>query len=158
MPQLVKGGKYIFGRTKINDTMKIRIPDEAWDEYGFSGISEVLLLSASKTSGGFSIHRPDVIMKSKLKSMIAPLGYSEETNSFKAGFQDIFVTNGRLMCRTLLDENKYIVLSEKICDRLNLRTGDYLLVGRGSGLGPAFIAKGPIYSEAEKHDNIPEFQ
>ncbi len=33
MPQLVKGGKYIFGWTSINKDLRIRIPNEIYDEY-----------------------------------------------------------------------------------------------------------------------------
>ena len=35
MPQLSKGGKWIFGWVVVDDTRKIRIPPEAFGEYGF---------------------------------------------------------------------------------------------------------------------------
>ena len=33
MPQLVKGGKYIFGWSKVGKEGKIKIPPEAYEEY-----------------------------------------------------------------------------------------------------------------------------
>ena len=35
MPQLVKGGKWVFGWIVVGRLKKIRIPPEAYNEYGF---------------------------------------------------------------------------------------------------------------------------
>ena len=53
MPQLVKGGKYIFGWAKIGNNGEIRIPPEAYHEYDLKKDKNSILFSGSKTSGGF---------------------------------------------------------------------------------------------------------
>lgn len=53
MPQLVKGGKYVFGWSKVNSEGKITIPQEAFDEYQFKSGTKAFLLPGSKRSGGF---------------------------------------------------------------------------------------------------------
>jgi len=52
MPQLVKGGKYVFGWSKVNDEGKIVIPSKAFIEYHFKAGEKIILLSGSKTWGG----------------------------------------------------------------------------------------------------------
>jgi hypothetical protein len=84
MPQLVKGGKYVYGWTTINTDGRIRMPDEAFDEKSFWPSNELI-------------------------------------------------------------------------DSFELQIGNKLLVGRGSGLGPAFMARGRIYDEALKHKNLHEY-
>lgn len=55
MPQLVKGGKYVFGWSKVNDEGKIVIPSKAFIEYHFKAGEKIILLSGSRTSGGFGL-------------------------------------------------------------------------------------------------------
>jgi len=153
MPQLVKGGKYVFGWTWINKDFKIRIPDETYDEYKFTGSDKLIILSGSKSSGGFSIISLHSIMNSKLSDNIIRLvGYRKETNSFATHKLEIIKQKERLVSWTSLEKGNYFRLSMELMSALNINIGDKLLVGRGSGLGPAFIAKGTIYEEALQHD------
>ena len=55
MPQLVKGGKYVFGWSKVSDEGKIVTPSKAFIEYHFKAGEKIILLSGSKTSGGFRL-------------------------------------------------------------------------------------------------------
>lgn len=41
MPQLVKGGKYIFGWAVVQNDGRIKIPDEAFTEYDFHSKTDV---------------------------------------------------------------------------------------------------------------------
>ena len=158
MPQLVKGGKYIFGWTWINKDLKVRIPDETYDEYKFTETDKLIILSGSTSSGGFSIITPKSIINSKLsKNIIRLLGYKEDSNSFKTDKLEIIKQGGRLLSWTYLEKEKYFIFSIDLISALNLNIGDKLLVGRGSGLGPAFIFKGKIYEEALKHKDLMEF-
>lgn len=153
MPQLAKGGKYIFGWTRINKNYKIRIPDEAYDEYEFTRTDKLIILSGSKSSGGFSIITPNSIINSKLsKDIVRSLGYNKETNSFRTNSLEIIKHGERLVSWTSLDKNKYFATSSVLLALLKINIGDILLVGRGSSLGPAFIGRGAIYKQALKHD------
>jgi hypothetical protein len=153
MPQLVKGGKYVFGWTRINKDFKIRIPDETYDEYNFTETDKLIILSGSKSSGGFSIITPNSIINSKLSINITRLiGYKKESNSFTTNKLGIIKHGERIISWTAIEGEKYFRLSIELMTSLNINIEDKLLVGRGSGLGPAFIGKGTIYKEALKHD------
>jgi len=155
MPQLVKGGKYVFGWTVLNNDLSIRIPDEAFDEYKFIGTDKLIIISGSISSGGFSIITPDSIINSKLSNnIISLIGYKKEINSFTADRLEILKYGKRLISWASLDKKKYFELSNELINLLNIKLGCRLLVGRGSGIGPAFIAKGTIYNEALKHKDI----
>jgi hypothetical protein len=158
MPQLVKGGKYVFGWTTINTDGRIRIPDEAFDEYNFKMCEKIILMSGSITSGGFSISRSDSLIASKIgQQIIDLLGYLKESDSFTAHRLKVIKSGTRLITWTILDDDKNFWLSNELIDSLGLQIGSKLLVGRGSGLGPAFIARGRIYDEALKHKNLHEY-
>lgn len=158
MPQLVKGGKYIFGWTRINNDLKIRIPDETYDEYKLNETDKLVILSGSKSSGGFSIITPYSVINSKLsKNILRLVDYRKDSNSFKTNELEIIKQGERLVSWTSLEKDKYFRLSNDLISALNLNIGKKLLVGRGSGLGPAFIAKGTIYEEALKHKDLLEF-
>ena len=153
MPQLVKGGKYIFGWTIINKDLKIRIPDETYEEYNFTETDKLIILSGSKSSGGFSIITPNSIINSKLSNnIIALIGYLHEYNAFTTNILEIIKHGNKIISWTAIEGEKYFRLSKELITFLNLKIEDRLLVGRGSGLGPAFIGKGTIYKEALKHD------
>jgi hypothetical protein len=91
------------------------------------------------------------------KDIIKLVGYNKETSSFKTNRLEIIKRGERFVSWTSLDKEKYFRLSLEIISSLNLNIGDKLLVGRGSGLGPAFIAKGIIFEEALKHKDLLEF-
>jgi len=155
MPQLVKGGKYVFGWTVLNNDLSIRIPDEAFDEYKFIETDKLIIISGSISSGGFSIITPDSIINLKLSNnIISLIGYKKEINSFTTDRLEIVKYGKRLISWTSLDKKNYFELSNELINLLNIKIGCRLLVGRGSGLGPAFIAKGTIYNEALKHKDI----
>jgi len=61
MPQLVKGGKWVFGWVIVGSGGEITIPPEAYREYGFRAGDEVVFLKGSRHSGGFGIGRADHI-------------------------------------------------------------------------------------------------
>jgi hypothetical protein len=159
MPQLVKGGKYVFGWTVLRDDLRIRIPDETYEEYKFIKTDQLIIMSGSKSSGGFSICSPHTMSNYKLSNNIFGLiGYVKESDSFTRERLEMVKSGKRLISWTYLDKEKYFMLSKELVDSLDLETGCRLLVGRGSGMGPAFISKGIIFNEALKHRDLLEYQ
>ncbi|MEW6558549.1 MAG: hypothetical protein AB1349_14565, partial [Elusimicrobiota bacterium] len=55
MPRIAKGGKYVFGWSKVGKIGRIVIPKEAMKEYKFEVRERVILMSGSRRSGGFGI-------------------------------------------------------------------------------------------------------
>jgi hypothetical protein len=158
MPQLVKGGKYVFGWTTINNELQIRIPDEAFEEYQLFKANKIVLISGSKASGGFGTCSTDSLIKTKFShNLIKLTGYVKKTDSFTTGNLEILKTGDRWICWTYLNKKKYLSLSPELLSLLGLKAGDKLLAARGSGIGPSFIARGIIYNEALKHNNLLEY-
>jgi hypothetical protein len=67
MPQLEKGGKWVFGWVVIRTGKKISIPPEAYREYGFLTGDEIAFTRGGRSSGEFGIGRaydmPELLKK-----------------------------------------------------------------------------------------------
>ncbi|MBN1120909.1 MAG: hypothetical protein JXJ17_07505 [Anaerolineae bacterium] len=129
MPQLVKGGKWVFGWTIVNPSRLITIPPAAWIEYGFQVGDKIAFLKGSKTSGGFAIGRMVVLTQKSTPIIDHALAHAEIAEA------------GRIA----------------LPPTINVHTGDRLLVVRGSGLALGFLIKGPIIDEAINHPEIETF-
>ena len=126
MPQLVKGGKWVFGWVTVSPRGVLEIPPEAWIEYGFQPGEEAIFLPGSRTSGGFGLSTPRLMARGA-----SPM----ET---------------RALARSRLDKDGKV----KLPPQLGLQPGVRLLVVRGSGRALGFVARGPIYEEAQKHPGL----
>ncbi len=60
MPQLSKGGKYVFGWTKIKRNGEIIIPEEIVKEYGLNLEKNLILITGSNLSSVFAARGPIV--------------------------------------------------------------------------------------------------
>lgn len=132
MPQLVKGGKWVFGWAVVGPDGSLPIPPEAWDEYGFQAGEEAILIAGSRTSGGFGVSTFRLLNES-------PLGPHLEN---------------RALGRGEIGQDQRVMLPAEA----NVQEGDRLLVARGSGLALGFLVRGPIYAEALRHTNIDLFE
>jgi hypothetical protein len=129
MPQLVKGGKWVFGWVLVGPQGEVTIPPEAWEEYGFQSEDEVIFVPGSRRSGGFGLSTPRL-----LGQMGRPL-------------------QARGVVRGQIAENHQAIVPPAI----GIRPGDRLLAVRGSGKALGFVAEGPIYDEALKHPSLEVF-
>lgn len=59
MPQLEKGGKWVFGWVVVRAGKGIVVPPEAHCEFGFRAGDEIAFAKGSQSSGGFGIGRSD---------------------------------------------------------------------------------------------------
>jgi hypothetical protein len=129
MPQLAKGGKWVFGWVIIGPHRDIRIPPAAYAEYGFRAGEPVVFLRGSRRSGGFSVGRCE-----KLEGCQSPLRYC-------------FIDQGKVGTGGQIE----------VPPAVNVQSGDRLLVVRGSGLALGFLTQGPIYEEALHHSEVETF-
>jgi len=127
MPQLAKGGKWVFGWCIVGLAGEIRIPPDAYTEYEFQPGESVIITRGSRRSGGIGVARQEKFAKSPLRSYFivqATMGMSGQmTLPTEAGIQP----------------------------------GERLLAVRGSGLALGFVQRGPILEEALKHPEIEIF-
>jgi len=124
MPQLAKGGKWVFGWAIVNQENEVLIPPAAFSEYGFQAGEAVFFARGSRTSGGFGIGRQARLADSILRPRF---------------FAEAKIGAGGRVC---------------LPPEAGAQPGERLLVVRGSGLALGFIQRGPIYEEALRHSEI----
>lgn len=64
MPQMNKGGKFIFGKSLIRDALTIHLPTQALTEYNATAEGKVYLFTGSKVTGGFCVTRKGLLGRS----------------------------------------------------------------------------------------------
>jgi hypothetical protein len=127
MPQLVKGGKWVFGWVIVGPRGQVRIPPAAIAEYGFQVEDIVFLARGSRRSGGFGIGRLEKVAKSPLQA--------------------------RFTVQAKISKDGDVALPPE----MGIRPGERLLVVRGSGLALSFVQYGPIFETVLKHPDIETF-
>ena len=60
MPQMNKGGKFVFGKSNIQESGKVQFPIQAMVEYQITAEGKVYLFTGSKVTGGFCVTRKRV--------------------------------------------------------------------------------------------------
>lgn len=151
MPQLVKGGKNVFGWSKVSTNGKIKIPEEVRIEYDLHPNNKVILLSGSKTSWGFSIVKIEKLRGSSLSSI---LEQNPNLASFEISQGMPIQHNQRYLCWTEISRDGSISIPIETLKVYGIKAGDLVLSARGSGLGVGFIVRGPIIKEAKKHHEL----
>ena len=66
MPQMNKGGKFIFGKSFIRTDGTLRIPPQAMEEYHIADEGKVYLFTGSKITGGFCVTRKGLCIRQNL--------------------------------------------------------------------------------------------
>ena len=130
MPQLVKGGKWVFGWVIVGPQRELIIPPAAWDEYRFMVGDKIMVMPGSQRSDGFGLSHERL-----LAGVATPLQV-------------------RVLAHCRVDEEGRVVIPATA----GVQPGTRLLVVRGSGRALGFIAQGPIYEEALRHPNLACFE
>ncbi len=155
MPQLVKGGKFVFGLSRIGRNGSIVIPPAAMNEYGFKDGDRAILMSGSRKSGGFGLTRKEILEKSELSVLIRDL---PGLRDFSLPEAETVRHRGRFFCWTVIADGGCINVPLKTLAGYGCTPGNLLVVGRGSYLSIAFIARGLIMEEALKHPELEIFE
>jgi len=129
MPQLVKGGKWVFGWTFVGPGRVVTIPSDAWDEYRFRVGDEITFIAGSRRSGGFGLSHERLLAGTAL------------------------VLGARVLAQGRIEEEGRVPVPAAV----GIEPGDMLLVVRGSGRALGFLTRGPIYEEALRHPELLSF-
>ena len=132
MPRLVKGAKWTYGWVVVGPDGKIKIPPEAWREFGFQAGAEAFYTPGSRRSGGFAISTSGLMAAA-----------SERLGG--AGM--------RVLGRGRFGDGGTVLPPPEV----GVQPGAKLLTVRGSCYGLGFVAKGPIYEEALQHPELESF-
>ncbi len=153
MPQLVKGGKNAFAWSIVNERGEIIIPPEAWFEYRFIQNEIAILMTASKTSGGFVLSRYEMFKNSPISRVFQV--YPElKKHTIPEG--ELIVFNQKDYCWLKIGNQK-ISVPVVTLEKFGIVKGSHLLSVRGSNLGLSFIVRGPIIEKARKHPELETF-
>jgi bifunctional DNA-binding transcriptional regulator/antitoxin component of YhaV-PrlF toxin-antitoxin module len=155
MPQIVKGGKYVYGWSKVSNRGKIVIPNEAKEEYNLTTCNEVILMPGSKRSGGFSLTTKELLKTARLSVIIDNCLKLAEHQEPEGRAIEI---NGKPYCWVKLNEDGTIIVPLETLKIYGINPGDLLLSVRGSNVALGFPARGPIIDEAKKHLDINLFE
>ena len=154
MPQLVKGGKNVFGWSIVSKNGDIKIPEEVLEEYRLNPSDKVIIMSGSKTSGGFGIVKYEKLIHSPLSTV---LDSNPTLSNFKLTNGEPIKHGNRFFCWTEILKDGKINLPITTLKIYGVKPGDSVLSARGSGLGVGFIVRGPIIEEAKKHSELKIF-
>ena len=155
MPQMNKGGKFIFGESVIRPDGRVQLPPQAVDEYHIASEGNVYLFTGSKITGGFCVTRQGLLLPSKLGHIL-----TETPSLLHHEIPDAtFVPyKGRAYCRTAISKNGEITLTKEMMTFLHLKPKMRLLSIRSSDIAFTMGAKGPLLAKAAHFDGeIPLF-
>ena len=66
MPQMNKGGKFIYGISVVCSDGGVQFPTQAIKEYRIADEGKIYLFNGSKSTGGFCVTRQGLLLPSKL--------------------------------------------------------------------------------------------
>jgi len=154
MPQLVKGGKHVFGWSRVGDTGRITIPPEAMEEYRLKESDKLILLPGSRTSGGFGLASRESLRRSPLG---AAVDAHPELVDFRVAEGKVVDCGGKPYCWVEV-RNGGVAVPPGTLGKYGVKVGDKLLVIRGSGLAVGLAVRGPIVEEANRHHELEIFE
>jgi hypothetical protein len=155
MPQLVKGGKFVYGWSEVGNTGKIAIPNEALAEYNLVPPCKVLLLSGSTRSGGFVLTTVSLLKNSVISNLLTK---NPKLASFQFPEGETVNVAGKPCCWIKLSLDGCITVPLETLKQYRINLGDRLLSVRGSRLGLAFCVRGPLMDEAGHHSDLALFK
>ena len=149
MPQMNKGGKFIFGKSLIRDDLTIHLPTQALTEYNATAEGKIYLFTGSKVTGGFCVTRKGLLEPSKLGHILTD---NPALQNYQTAEGEFVKYKGRSYCWVNISENGVIQLNQKILDFLNLKIGMKLLSIRSSDIAFTMGAIGPLLERADNYE------
>ena len=150
MPQMNKGGKFIFGKSIIRNDGIIQFPEQAIQEYNITSEGKVYLFTGSKSTGGFCVTRKGLLEPSKLGHILFD---NPEVRDYTASRGAFVKYKGRSYTWVEISPDGKIVLTDEMISFLKLDIGMKLLSIRSSDIAFTMGAYGRLVEESMKHDN-----
>ena len=152
MPQMNKGGKFIFGKSIIRDGGVLYF---AICEYDITTEGKVYLITGSKSTGGFSVTRKGLLEVSKLGHILTD---NPELRDYTLPSGNFIKFKGRAYAWTDISKDGKIALTKEMLSLLKITIGMKLLSIRSSDIAFTMGAYGRLIEESMKHETaIPVF-
>lgn len=152
MPQMTKGGKYIFGWSRIRVNGELIFPRMAVDEYKLKEENHIYIVSGSKQTGGFCVMTEPLLSHSKLKNILKE-NPSLAKRSLREG--ELITYKGRKYGWLALNKSA-VYLSDDLMKMLEIKVGDKLLAIRSSDIAFTMGVKGNLIEKANDYQGIIE--
>ncbi|BCN29875.1 hypothetical protein [Anaeromicropila herbilytica] len=147
MPQMNKGGKYIFGKSIIKQDNSIQFPTQAIVEYDIKSEGYIYLMTGSKATGGFCVMRKGLLYPSKLGHILTD---NKGLCDYSIPMGEFIPYKGRSYCWITIDDSGRIQLTDEMMHILNLENGMELLSIRSSDIAFTMGAEGPLLEKAKQ--------
>lgn len=148
MPQMNKGGKFIFGKSKIRENQQVHFPPQAIEEYNICSEEKVYLFTGAKVTGGFCVTRKGLLEPSKIGNILKD---TPDLRDYKLPEGEFVDYKGRKYCWVSISKDGFIKLTEKMLEVLELSIGMELLSIRSSDIAFTMGAKGPLLEKAKNY-------
>lgn len=149
MPQMTKGGKFIFGKSLIRQDLTVHLPAQALAEYDATAEGKVYLFTGSKVTDGFYVTRKGLLEPSKLGHILTD---NPTLLNYQAAEGKFVPYKGRSYCWMSISEDEMIQLTDEMMNFLNLKIGMELLSIRSSDIAFTMGAKGPLLEKSQTFD------
>ena len=127
MPRLVKGGKYVFGWSRVGEDGRIIVPPEAIEEYGLEDVERVILLSGSKKSGGFGLTTVELLQGTTIGTV---LDENPRLARFESPEGEAERIKAKTYCWVGMEKNGVFSVPLETLKKYSIEPGDMLLVVR----------------------------
>lgn len=148
MPQMNKGGKFVFGKSLIRNDLTVHFPTQAIKEYNITSEGKIYLFTGSKITGGFCVTRKELLTSSKLGHILTD---NPSLQNYQAAEGEFIQYKGRSYCWVNISNTGIIQLNSDMMKFLNLTVGMELLSIRSSDIAFTMGAKGPLLEKAENY-------
>jgi hypothetical protein len=155
MPHLRKGGKYVFGWSRVGEDGSVTLPDEAYQEYHLDRFERVFLTSGSKTSGGFGITTKSFLEQSPLYGVLQA---NTDLANFKTLEGKAVPFKNRSICWVKISASGRIFLPSDTMPVFWIKPGDLLLSIRSSNIAIGLVVRGPLVEVAKNHPELKVFE
>ena len=145
MPQLNKGGKFVYGLSLIQNDYSLNIPPQAIEEYDIVSEGKVYINSGSKKTGGFVVSRKGLLLDSKIGNILKE---TTELCDYSLPEGQMVKYKGRFYCWLHISEKGSIKLTPEMVENFDVKAGDKLMSIRSSDIAFTMGAKGPLMEKA----------
>lgn len=150
MPQMNKGGKFIFGKSLIREDGVLQFPEQAIQEYDITAEGRIYLITGSKKTGGFCVTRKGLLELSKLGHILSD---TPELKDYSVKQGKFIKYKGRSYSWVEISDDGKIVLTDEMLSFLKIKSGMKLLSIRSSDIAFTMGAYGPLIEESMKHED-----
>ena len=152
MPQMNKGGKYIFGWSVICENGELIFPPSAVKEYKLQDENFVYIVSGSKQTGGFCVMPEPLLSRSKLQHIWRENQPLSDRNLQEG---ELISYKGRKYGWLTL-KNGGVHLPDSLMQTLDIKVGDKLLVIRSSDIAFTLGVRGALIQKAHEYTGVIE--